>query len=166
MRQQYWTMMTQKKFSLFYLGLHLQVYERIERVLDITLAIISTGSLAGLFICEECQWFLTVVLALAQVVTAARPYLPYANRIKELDKGILLLKQIYLEIEKTWNEISISDVEDMEVNKLRYKYEKKWEDIDGEILKNDSLPRKEKYIGLASEENERYFANLFGGTEE
>ncbi len=165
MREQYWTMMTQKKYHLYYLGYQLGLYVRIENWLNIVLAVISTGSLVGLFAWEGGQTLLAVILAIAQMVTAARPYLPFERRVKELDKGILLLTKVYADIEKKWNEINIDGIEDSEINDLYYIYLKQWDEVDGEILKKDSLPYVEKYYTKAGEENERYFANLFGGNE-
>lgn len=165
MREQYWTMMTQKKFHLFYLGYQLGLYVRIENWLNIGLAIVSTGSLIGLFAWEGGQKLLAMILAVAQIVTAARPYLPFEKRIKELDKGILLLSDVYSDIEKKWNEINIEGIDDSEINDIYYSYLKKWDKVDGEILKKDSLPYVENYYKKAGEENERYFLNLFGGQE-
>lgn len=165
MRAQYWVMMTQKKFHLFYLGYQLGLYVKIERWMNVILAIISTGSLIGLFAWDEGQKILAIILALAQIVTAARPFLPFERRVNELDKGILLLNRVYSDIEKKWNEINIEGVEDSQINEFYYNYLKQWEEVDGEILQKDSLPYIEKYYTKAGEDNERYFINLFGGNE-
>lgn len=163
MRAQYWNMMTQKKYHLFYLSYHLNLYVKIERWLNIFLAIVSTGSLVGLFACEEYQKVLAAILALAQIVTAARPYFPFAKRIKDLDKGITLLTKVYSSIEKEWNDINIEDIDDSKINDILYKFAKEWDDVDAEILKKDSLPFIKKFYEKAAEENERYFKNMFGG---
>ena len=44
------------------------------------LAIISTGSLGTLLVTDEVQRVLIIILALAQIVTVAKPYLPFQNR--------------------------------------------------------------------------------------
>lgn len=163
MKTQYWAMMTQKKYHLFYLGYHLNLYVKIDRWMNIILAVISTGSLVGLFTSDTYQKLLAVILALTQVVTAASPYLPFEKRIKELDKGIALLTQAYTAIEKDWNTINIEDSNDAEINEKLYEHVRKWEDIDGEILKRDSLPFVEKFYNKAADDNERYFNNRFGG---
>ena len=76
MAYRYWSMMTDKKFALIYLGLHYHKNVQIERLMNIILAIISTGSLGALLFFDQHQYILTIILALAQIVTAARPYLP------------------------------------------------------------------------------------------
>lgn len=163
MVERYWSMMTDKKFTLIYLGLHYHRNVKIERWMDIILAVISTGSLGALFVMDEYQKVLTVILALAQIVTAARPYLPYQYRLKEIDKGILPLNVLYNEIEKKWNSIASGDFSDAEVNELYYDFLKKWDKIDAEILKKDSLPRKKKMIVQADKEKNQYFEVMFGG---
>ena len=164
MAERYWHLMTDKKFALIYLGLHYHRNVKIERWLDIILAVISTGSLGALFVLDEYQFVLTVILALAQVATAARPYLPYQYRVKELDKGITLLNALYNEIEKKWFLISDGKLSDDEINELYYKYLKKWDELDSEILKKDSLPRRKNMINIAQEEKNQYFEVMFGGS--
>lgn len=163
MTERYWRMMTDKHFHLIYLGLHHHRNVIIERWLDIILAVISTGALGALIFCEEMQIILTVILALAQIVTAARPYLPFRNRMNALDKGICHLNIIYYKIESNWNKIVVSEMDDAEVNSLYYDFLKEWDKVDSNILKRDSLPRKKKFIEQASQENKEYFSIMFGG---
>lgn len=154
--------MTQKKYALCYLGCHFNGCVKLERVANIVLAIISTGALAGLFISKQYRFVLTIILALAQVYTAARPYLPYENRIKELEKGLFSLNRLYLEIEEHWQEVSSGKLSDEDINILIFKFEKKWLEIDAEVLKQDALPRKRKYADMAEEEKNNYFRILYG----
>lgn len=51
----------------------------------------------------------------------------------------------------------------MEINEKLYAHVGKWEDIDGKILRRDSLPFVERFYNRAAEDNERYFSNRFGG---
>lgn len=163
MAERYWKMMTDKKFALIYLGLHYHRNVKIERWMDIALAVISTGSLGALFIFDEHQKILAIILALAQIVTAARPYLPYQYRLKEIDKGILPLNVLYNEIEKKWHCIASGNLSDDEINDLYYDFLRRWDEIDAEILKKDSLPRRQKMINTADKEKNQYFSVMFGG---
>ena len=163
MVERYWVMMTQKKFAELYLGYHLHRNVEIERWINIVLAVISTGSLAGLFLTEKYRIVLTVILALAQIFTAAKPYLPYEKRVKELEKGIPPLRLVYMEIEENWLDISKGNLTDEEINNLYYRLIKKWDSIDQEILSGDVLPRKQKFVEAADAEKNKYFENLLGG---
>ena len=163
MKERYWSLMTQKKFALFYLGCHLHKCVLIERCTSIILAVISTGSLAGLIFNEKSRVVLTCILALTQIFTAAKPYLPFERRLKELDRGIPLLNMVYMDIEKDWNRIFDEDPSEDDINKIYYKHAKKWDEIDSEILKGDVLPFNKKYEESANAEKDRYFENMFGG---
>ena len=163
MVERYWAMMTDKHFDLVYLGLHHHRNVLIERWLDIILAVTSTGALGALIICDEMQIVLTIVLAITQVITSVRPYMPFHNRMDALDKGISQLNVLYNKIESKWNQIATGKMDDEEINRLYYEVQKEWEEIESKILKKDSLPRKSKFIERANEENEKYFNVIFGG---
>ena len=163
MVDRYWAMMTDKHYQLVYLGLHHHLNVEIERWLDIILAVVSTGALGALIICDDLQIVLTMILAVAQVITAARPYLPFRNRMNELDKGISHLSILYYKIESKWNKIAAGEMNDDEINSWYYDVLKEWNEMDSQILKKDSLPQKKKFIERAKEENEQYFNVMFGG---
>ena len=157
--------MNQMKFHLAYLGYHYHRYIVIERWTNILLAIVSTGSLAGLFSSSN-QKIWAIILVLTQVVTAAKPYLPFSTRIKELDRGIVSWRIIYNDVEKQWKGISTGAFDDDQINEIIYDYEKRWEAVETDILKGDSLPRIEKYIEKADKEKRLYFETMFGGSDE
>jgi hypothetical protein len=135
----------------------------IERIINIGLTIISTGSLGGLFLWDNAQLLWSTILVVAQVVTAIKPYLPYAKRSQEIEKAIIELTVVYEEIEEKWNDIYNDKVDDADINTLYYQFCKKWDKADTKYLINDSLPRKPKLITKANEEKELYFKNMFGG---
>lgn len=157
--------MTQMKFHLIYIGYHYHRNICIERAINILLAIVSTGSLAGLF-WTSYQKIWAIILVVTQVVTAAKPYLPFSTRVTELDKEITSLGIIYREVEKKWKDVFSGAYEDNEINEIIYDYEKKWDAVSAEILKGDSLPRKKRFIEQADKENHRYFESMFGGSNE
>ena len=164
--QLYWNKMTQMKFHLVYMGMHYHRSIVVERWLNIILAVISTGSLAGIFISPNAQKIWTCILVFTQVLTAAKPYLPFSKRIQDLDKGIAALEVVYEDCEKQWVDLSEGRLTETEASIAIYRYEKKWNNIDASILKADSLPRNEKLINKADIEKNRYFENVFGGNNE
>jgi hypothetical protein len=155
--------MSDKKFHILYLGEHHHRCITIERFINIGLAIISTGSLGGFFLWNTVQMLWATILVLAQVVTAIKPYLPYAKRSQEIEKSIIELTTIYEEIEEKWNDIYKDKIDDDDINTLYYQFCKKWDKADAKYLVDDSLPRIEKFVNKASKENELYFKNTFGG---
>ncbi|SKA70315.1 hypothetical protein SAMN02745111_02003 [Eubacterium uniforme] len=162
LEEKYWTMMTQKKFDLIYLGHHLHRNILIERYINVFLAITSVGALSGLVILNDYKKIISIILALSQIITAAKPYLPYSNRVKDLDKSIIGLTTVYNEIEDYWDRIVIEKICESDINKMYRKLQNKWNDIDNKFLNGDSLPRIQKYIELSEKERNIYFKNYYG----
>lgn len=158
--------MAQKKFHIIYMGFHYSRCVRIERCISIILAVISTGSLAGLCITKEMHFLLGLLLAIAQIVTAAKPYLPYQKRISEIEMDLAGLNLIYTDIEKDWFFVANGDLTEEEINEKCYQYSMKWMDYDNRFLQNDSLPLDEKMREKATEEMIKYFESQFSECEE
>ena len=166
MVDRYWRLMVHKKFHIIYMDLHHNRCVTIERYISLVLAVISTGSLAGLFISRDMQYFLGILLAIAQIVTAAKPYLPFQNRINEIEKDLAGLNLIYMDIEKDWLIISNGELTEKEINEKYYYYDKKWFDYDNKYLQRDSLPLNEKIREKATKEMNNYFDSHFNGCGE
>lgn len=163
MKERYWSMMCDKKFHILYLGEHHHQCITIERIINIGLTIISTGSLGGFFLWDNAQTLWATILVVAQVVTSIKPYLPYAKRAQEIEKAIIELTVVYEEIEEKWNDIYSDNVVNGDINTLYYQLCKKWDKADTKYLVNDSLPRIKRLVDKANEEKELYFKNTFGG---
>ena len=143
MRLQYWKRMTGMKFEIQYLKCHHTSCISIERRISIILAVISTGSLAGLFVNSNYSIIFSIVLVLSQILTAAKPYLPYEYRINELEKGLYYYETIFSEVENYWNKInSNTEYNEDEVQQKLEEYLGKWSHIESSILKKDALPKK------------------------
>lgn len=166
MRERYWYWMSDRKFSLLYMEFYYGRSIRIDRIYDIVLAIISTGALGGLFIIESSQHVLTGVLAVAQVISAARPFLPYNKRIERLGKGLYVLTQQYNAIESYWCAIDNAKLPDERINEVYYDLKNKWDKTLQEVLCGDDLPVSKKCIKMAQQECDTYFKSMFGIDEE
>lgn len=165
MKKRYWRFMSEKKYYLEYIGLHHHRNVVIERWLNIFLAVISTGSVAAFFAWEKYAWIWGTIIILSQAVTAAKPYLPFYNRINELDKALIVFGSLYDKIEEKWYTIQNDNLSDEKINKLLYKYNKQWNKEDAKYLIKDSLPRKEKFVKQADDQANNYFELTFGGYE-
>jgi len=166
MVDRYWSLMAQKKFHIIYMGLHYSRCVKIERSISIILAVISTGSLAGLFITKDMQLFLGIVLAIAQIITAAKPYLPYQRRVSEIEMDLAGLNLIYMDIEKDWFFVANGELTEKEINEKCYQYNTKWLNYDNRYLQKDSLPLNEKMREIATKEMINYFNSQFNECEE
>ena len=163
MYDQYWDFMFTKKYELIYLGMQRHRYILIERISNIVLAIISTGSLAGLLITGELKVLLAVLLGLTQIYTAAKPFLPFESRSRELGAEVSALTVLYSRIEKEWLLVYEGKLSDEEINNKKYEYMEEWVRIDSQYFQNDSLPRNEKMRDAATQEAILYFKQSIGG---
>ena len=160
---QYWKFMFTKKYELIYLGMQRHHYIQIERISNIVLAIISTGSLTSLLITKELKIILAIILALAQIYTAAKPFLPFESRSRDLGAEISALAVLYSRIEKEWHLVSQGLLSDEDINNKKYEYMEEWEKIDCRFFQYDSLPRNEKMRDAATQEAILYFKQSIGG---
>lgn len=165
MRERYWKWMADRKFSLLYMDFYHGKSVRIDRSYDIILAVISTGALGGLFITESLQFVMAGILVVAQIVSAARPFLPYCKRIERLGKGIYILTQQYNVIESYWHSVDNGQLSDEQINEIYYDLKNKWDKTLQEVLCGDDLPVRKNCIKLAQKECNTYFKSLFGVTE-
>ena len=89
--------------------------------------------------------------------------LPYRNRIKELSGTVSEVTPIYNQMEKDWFNVAEGMWSEEEINENMYKYIGQWSEIEGQLLKDDSLPHKQSCIDKAEEEKNSYFERCFGG---
>ena len=162
MKERYWRNLLDKKFYLEYLGVHFRTNVIIQRVLSIFLAVISTGSLATLFIWEKYSLAFSSLLVATQVLTAALPYLPFEKRKSELEKCISTMTLLYDELEENFYN-ALNEWDDEKINAWLYDFNKQWDKENDKFLEGDSLPRKKKYVKIADDATNQYFDLIFGG---
>ena len=155
-------MMQNRKHDLIYMDLYYGRSIKIERAIDVALAVISTGALGALFIAKTGQEVFAYILAGAQIVTAARPFLPFSRRIDEIGRGLYVLTQQYNDMESYWDKVNRDKLDNEEINDIYYEQKNKWDKTLWEILKGDDLPVKNRYIKKAAKETQVYFVSIFG----
>lgn len=159
-KKRYWAFMTQKRSTIYYLSCYLEKSVLIERIYNISLAIVSTGALACLLASDTCQIISAIIIMLAQVASAAKPYMPFAKRSEQLSRALPLFENIYIEIEEHWNEVEVADKN--KINEIYYDYDKKWESVKSNLLVDDALPKNPDFENIAEAKTIQYFKNFLG----
>ncbi len=165
MEGRFWTLLTQKKYEMFFYDEHLQKCIFIERCINIGTALMSAGSLSVWLINNDHPKIYATIIVISEMVRIIQPHLPYQDRIRELREALNRLDIIYGDMENTFFSF-IEDTTDDEINNKYVEYERKWLDCNERYFKNDSLPLDdEKINNKAKERRNAYFKNLKIGVE-
>ena len=135
----------------------------INRLITIVLAVLSSGAVTGWAIWNKYSFVWAFIVAFSQVATIINEFLPYKNRINELQEMSCKSTNIYDDIEQNWLQVSSGEMSESEINICLYKRRKLWNKALGDCLNDDSLPERKKLINKADRNKNVYFENLFGG---
>ena len=163
---QYKKFFVQVRFDIEYYQLMLSHYTTIARIINLVLGVISCGSLASLFAFPGAQKILAIILALTQVISAAKPYLPYESRVVELNRILIKFDTLFLDIESDWNKGNLEGnpgkLTDKEwIDKLTG-YKKRKAELQQDCMPNDDLPNNKRMSRHAGELADRYFESTYG----
>ena len=164
MRDNYFNLLSQVKFDIEYYKLFYQRYTTIERRLNMAFAIVSTGSLAGFCISEEAKIVYAVILIITQVASAVRPYFPFANRAKELDRLLIKMEYLFIEIENRWSDINQGKLDEEQVQSIIKVFKERRQKLQMEHLPDDMLPNNKKITKKADKNANDYLGLNYGAT--
>lgn len=80
----YWRELVEIKQDCFYLEAYLDQTEKLDRGLNIFLALTSSTAIAGWAIWRQIEFVWALLIAGAQVINAVKPWIPYSARLKPL----------------------------------------------------------------------------------
>ena len=163
MQKRYWHEMIQTKFSLFYLDLFYGNSVKMDRRINMFLAITACGSIAGWAIWNQFAVFWACIVALSQVINAIKPYLPFSKRVEVLPKYNSDLGLLYAKMEYDWLNISNGNYTEEEINDMLRDYLSEIITFPGKYLVNDYLSKNEKCKEMADSLTNDYFGKNFWG---
>jgi hypothetical protein len=161
MQERYWNKMTDKRYRVYYISEYYDRCVRVLRIINIFLAVTSSGAIAAWVIWKEFPVIWAGVIALSQVITAVKPYLPFEKRIEGMNEIINQFSVICNEMEAKWLYVSKGSLTEEEINDLYYDFEKRWADVEATSLKGDSIPINDKIATIANEKKDQYYDNQF-----
>jgi hypothetical protein len=132
-----------------------------QRKLNMFLAVATSGSIAAWAVWSKFPLLWAGIIAVSQVISVIKPYLPYERRINEINKLNIQLTSLYNEIEAKWYYFANGLLSDEEMNNVYYEYNKRWIENETQYFSNDSLPVNESFIETANELCELYFEEYF-----
>lgn len=161
MQERYWKFMVQIKSSLFYLNVYAENSYKAERRLNIILALTSSTSIAGWAIWSKYAFVWACIIALAQVLTAIKIYLPFAKRLEIIKTVIDEINPFYYEVESYWHKVASGEMSEDEINTTLTKLKTKYSDIEEKKLNESVLIDKAAYLTIAEHKTTNYFENNF-----
>ena len=109
MQEKYWKYMVQIKAWIFYLDVYTEDSYRWDKAINIFVAIASSTSIAAWAVWQKYSFVWSTIIAISQVLTTIKGFLPYSKRLKMLVPFMEDLKFLYNKIEYNWFNIIYSE---------------------------------------------------------
>ena len=154
----YLAMLRDLKHSEIYLEIYLEKIRLNERVFKILLAVLSSGAVAAWAIWDSHPIFWSLIVAISQILSIVYDYLPYKQRIKDLEITIPAIQQMYIYAESHYFAVC-NTYTDEEINHILYDCEKKTSEI---LMRINGLPVIDKIGETVDEEVNSYFVKKYG----
>ncbi|QKX17751.1 hypothetical protein [Microbulbifer sp. YPW1] len=160
-QQKYWSLIRELKTHVIYLHNYAARSEWWDKAINILLAITSSSSIAAWAIWQEYQLLWAVIIALSQVVTAIKPFLPFKQRLKPISDLNDQIQDISLDCERHWFSVAEGELTEKEIHDLYISLKDKSLKAEKKALKDLVLPKKKKILQEAEKEAEQYLVNTY-----
>ncbi len=161
MQEKYWRYMVQIKAWIFYLDLYAEDSYKWDKRINIFGAIASSTSIAAWTIWSQLSYVWSVIIAVSQVLTAIKSFMPYSRRLKILVPFMEDLKFLYNKIEYNWFKVASGELSEDEINELLYAFKDDFASIENKNLKEETLLENNKFKTIADKKTDVYFENNF-----
>jgi hypothetical protein len=157
LREKYWAFYTRTKFELFYFNEYLNNSYQWLRSLEAFLAAASCGSIAAWAVWDEIPYVWGVIIAVSQVVTAVKQYLPYGKRIQALNNLLPRLDMLVNRIDHEWLHVDKGEFTDDKINDIIFTFRRECADLSNEYLNGVYFPERENLRKAAQVKAESFF---------
>jgi hypothetical protein len=160
MRERIWTSLVNLKFKVFYIDLLIGKYQRLERIINVSLAIASSSSIAAWAIWDIIPWFWASLVALSNVINVAKPYFTFGKYVKELNEKYILTQDLQLELEKLLYNFDNKRVKEDYASEYYFTLKN---NINKALRTSNELitPRDEKLIVISNKRMKTYLKNEY-----
>ena len=132
-----------------------------DKAINIFLAITSSSSIAAWAVWQKYDLLWAFIIALSQVVTAVKPFLPYRQRLKAISALNDKIQEISLKSEKNWYGVAEGELTEKEIHELCIALKNESLTAEIKFLKNLILPKKENLLKRAEKEADIYLKNNY-----
>jgi hypothetical protein len=110
--------MVNLKYKAFQIDVLYTKYQKIDRNINIFLALTSSTSIAAWVFWKEFGILWGILIAISQVITVIKPYFPFHKYIKEFGTKSIKLEMLNLEYEKLWNSLQSNKINEQAAAKI------------------------------------------------
>lgn len=159
----YWNQLKEFKTHVIYLHNYAAHSEWWDKTINIFLAISSSSSIAAWAIWQKYQIIWAVIIALSQIVTAIKPFLPFKIRLKAIGELNDKVQEISLACEKGWFAVAEGELSDKEIHNLCISLRNNALIAEKKCLQHIVLPKNIKLLKLAEQEADLYLNKNYIG---
>ena len=163
MKEKYWAMYEQIKFSERYFWYYNTLSVRISTVIKIFLLSASLAGVAGLWFWNKIPHAWPTIAAIAQILSAVAYLLPLQEQI---DRSQIMWSELSLllnRIDRDWS--NVDDMNDDEINSLVFKYQNQFALMEQKNIGSTYFPERKCCREKAREACKDYKYQRFGITE-
>lgn len=156
-QERYWNLLKELKAQVVYLHSYAASDEFKDKSINVFLAIASSSSIAAWAIWKEHQIVWAFIIAVSQVVTAVKPFLPFRQRLKAVAELNTHIQAIFLNAEQGWYKVSEGLLSEEEIHNETSRFKDKILSAERSCLNGTLLPKKTKLKKSAEEDADEYF---------
>jgi hypothetical protein len=124
-----WATLCNMKYKSFLFGLLVHKYQKLDRNVNIFLALASSGSIAAWAVWQNYPILWSSIIALSQVITTIKPYFPYNKIAKELNNRNLKIDILNNEYARFWNKIQRGKLIEDTIEQYYFDFNKTYTEI-------------------------------------
>lgn len=101
-----------------------------EKRINVFSAIVSSTSIAAWAIWQQLSFAWSFIIAISQVLSAIKVFLPYSRRLKSIVPFMEDLKFLYNRMEYTWFKVASGEMTEEEINEILYEFKNEYTNIE------------------------------------
>jgi len=141
MKNKYLKVLTRFCYGLFYYKEQFRFCINFDRVMKITLAVITASSVASWKIWERFSIVWAVIIGISQVLLIISALLPFKDRITKLRELRVKLADIFEDMENMWFDVCAGKLSEAKINDAISDFKERWRKAEAKYMKDDILPR-------------------------
>jgi hypothetical protein len=157
----FWKELVQLRAHIDYLSLYRLQCDKVDRGISMLLAVASSGSIAAWAVWREFAMLWGAVIAISQVLSAVRSYLPFEKRLAGVASLASRFESLFVRWEAAWQQVASGELKEEQIAERLFQLKRAKIDIQEKVLKDISLPDNPKFQILAAKRAELYFATLY-----
>lgn len=164
-QQRFWRELDQLRIHATYTEYYYERTIKTDRIINMLLAIVSSGGIAGWAIWNQFQQTWALLVAGSQVINAVKGYLPYVKRLKALGALSNDLESLFITMEGHWFSVSAGHLNEEEIHRLHMKIKEQRRLIVQKHLGTIDMPHNQKMMDRAIESAKSYIVNFYASEE-